>query len=237
MNIDVETKTIGELALEVPSAIAVMEKWRIDYCCHGNRSVAQACESAGISAAELLAALGGPRNETPEDGWAGRPLADLVHHIFETHHVYTREALETIALLSEKVANRHGANHPEVLEARRLFRALEGELRPHMMKEEQILFPYILELEAAAEGSGRPASCFGTVAGPIRVMMAEHESAGAILAALRGTTKDYALPGDACLSFRALYERLADLEQDLHRHIHLENNLLFPRALALEEAC
>ena len=233
MNIDVETKTIGELALEAPSAIAIMEKWQIDYCCRGHQSVAEACRNAGVTPLELLAAIGDPRVELSLD-WQTKSLAELQSYILSTHHTYTRQAIETISLLSEKVANRHGAHHGETVVVRQVFGELAAELMPHMMKEEQILFPYVEELEAASDGDPRSQSCFGTIANPIRVMLMEHESAGEKLAQLRAITSGYALPQDACLSYRALYERLHDLEQDLHRHIALENNLLFPRALRLE---
>lgn len=233
MNIDIDTKTIGELALESPIAIAIMEKWQIDYCCRGHQSVAEACRNAGVAPVELLTAIGDPRVEQSLD-WQNKSLAELQSYILTVHHTYTRQALETISLLSEKVAGRHGGNHQEVLDVRRVFAELADELAPHMMKEEQVLFPYIEELESASAGDPRPQSCFGTMANPIRVMLMEHESAGEKLVQLRTATRGYALPQDACLSFRALYERLEDLEKDLHRHIHLENNVLFPRALRLE---
>ncbi len=234
MTIDIETTTIGELALARPNAIGIMEKWRIDYCCQGHRSIAAACKSAGVPAGDLLIAIGEPREERTPD-WQSHSLADLQNYIIETHHAYTRQALETNSLLAEKVAARHGANHAEVVIVERLVGALVGDLMPHMMKEEQILFPYVEELEAAGPDDPAPQSCFGTIANPIRAMMMEHDAVGEIMAQLRGATGGYALPGDACLSFRALYERLADLEQDLHRHIHLENDLLFPRAVRLED--
>ena len=229
MDIDVNRKTIGELALELPNAIPVMERWQIDYCCHGKRTVADACREAGVTATELLAALGEPREKIGGD-WAARPLAELQRYIVDTHHVYTRQAIETVTILAEKVAARHGANHPEVLEVRHCVFELANDVLPHMMKEEQILFPYVEAMENATETG----SCFGTVANPIRVMMMEHEGVGHILRKLRSATSQYALPADACLSFRALYERLADLEADLHQHIHLENNVHFPRALSME---
>jgi len=233
MNINIETKTIGELALEAPYAIAVMEKWQIDYCCRGHQSVAEACKNAGVMPEELLTAIGDPLTRDDSD-WQAKSLTELQNYLYSVHHTYTRQAIETISLLSDKVANRHGGNHPEVLAVQRLFTELADELTPHLMKEEQILFPYVEELEAASDSDPRPSSCFGTIANPIRVMLMEHETAGDKLVQLRGATSGYVLPQDACLSFRALYERLADLEKDLHQHIHLENNLLFPRALRLE---
>ena len=233
MNIDIQTKTIGELAVEAPYAIAVMEKWQIDYCCRGHQSVAEACRTAGVTPAELLTAIGDPRVEQDLD-WQQTPLVDLQNYIVAVHHTYTRQALETIQLLSDKVANRHGGGHAEVLTVQQVFGELNAELLPHMMKEEQVLFPYVEELEARSASDPRPQSCFGSIANPIRMMLFEHETAGEKLVQLRAATNGYALPPDACLSFRALYERLEDLEQDLHRHIHLENNILFPRALRLE---
>ena len=233
MTIDVETKTIGELALEVPYAIAIMERWQIDYCCRGHQSVAEACRNAGVTPIELLTAIGDPGAKQSSD-WQTRSLTELQTYIQSVHHTYTRQAIETISLLSEKVANRHGGNHGEVLAVRRLFAELSDELTPHLMKEEQILFPYVEELESLSASDPRPHSCFGTIANPIRVMLMEHESAGEKLVQLRGVTNAYALPQDACLSFRALYGQLRALETDLHQHIHLETTVLFPRALRLE---
>ncbi|HEX7190977.1 MAG TPA: iron-sulfur cluster repair di-iron protein, partial [Thermoanaerobaculia bacterium] len=204
---------------------------KIDYCCHGNQSVTDACARAGVSVNELLTAIGGDRTIEEDGKWRSEPLGALTKYIVDTHHVFTRDIIETIRLLANKVATRHGGNHPEVIAVNAFAQALCDELIPHMFKEENILFPYIESME---NGENR-ASCFGTVANPIRMMMLEHENAGELLTKLRSTTNDYTLPPDACLSFRALYERLVDLEQDLHVHIHLENNLLFPRALTLEE--
>jgi regulator of cell morphogenesis and NO signaling len=229
MSIDIETKTIGELALEYPNAIAVMERWQIDYCCRGHEPISVACRRAGVTPAELFDAIAGPVLAEETD-WRNAPLTGLVRYIVDTHHRHERQAMETIFLLSDKVRARHGENHPEVLDVHRLVLDLFAELEPHMMKEEQVLFPYI---EALDRGDSSE-SCFGTAANPVRVMMMEHDSAGEKLAELRKVTDNYALPGDVCLSFRALYERLADFEQDLRHHIHLENNVLFPRALAME---
>ena len=232
MNINPDMKSVGELALEVPHAIAILEKWKIDYCCHGGQSVTDACARAGVDVNELLAAIGGDRSIEGDRNWQSEPLGNLTKYIVETHHVFTKDIIETIRVLANKVAMRHGDNHPEVIAANTLAQALCDELIPHMFKEEHVLFPYIESME----NGGSPESCFGTVANPIRMMMLEHDAAGELLLKLRRMTNDYTLPADACLSFRAFYERLVDLEQDLHTHIHLENNLLFPRALTLEEA-
>ncbi len=236
MTIDTNTTTIGELALQVPKAIAVMEKWQIDYCCRGHRSIADACATAGVSVEQLLTEIGDGRSAAAT-GLEEKCLRDIQKYVVETHHAYTRDTLETVRLLADKVANRHGAHHPEVIEVRALVMQMVDDLLPHMLKEEQVLFPYIENLEAAAEhGDPAPVPFFGTVKNPIRMMMNEHEAVGDLLVLLRGVTTDYTLPSDACLSYRALYERLAELEEDLHRHIHVENNLLFPRAAQLEES-
>jgi len=226
-----QAKSIGELALEVPHAIAVLERWRIDYCCHGQRSVAEACADAGVTTEELMREIGTTPVVDEARDWSAESLEALQRYIIDTHHVFTRQALETVNVLSEKVANRHGHGHPEVLRVRELVVALCDDLEPHMMKEEIVLFPYV----AAMERGEQTPNCFGTVRNPVRMMMIEHDAVGGLLRDLRETTADYALPDDACLSFRALYERLIELELDLHKHIHIENNVHFPRAVAMEE--
>lgn len=227
---DIIGKTIGEVALEVPKAIGVLEKWNIDYCCRGGRSVAQACEDAGVTVSALLEEIGTANGDEPLRDWSAVSLTELQTFIVETHHVFTREMVDTVRHLSAKVASRHSEHHPEVIKVELLVGELCDDLLPHMMKEEQVLFPYVTEMEAG----GTSESCFGSIDNPIRMMLFEHETVGELLMALRKVTSDYTLPPDACLSFRALYERLIDLERDLHKHIALENNVLFPRAAQLE---
>jgi regulator of cell morphogenesis and NO signaling len=230
------TTTIGQLAVEHPQIIGALERWKIDYCCHGGRTVRDACAEAGVAIEDLTALLGTPKPAGSRD-WNRSPLPVLLDFILETHHVYTRRALDTIGQLSAKVANRHGTGHPEVIAMRGLVMQLIEELEPHMAKEEMILFPYVRALEEAGlTGGPLPYACFDSIGSPISVMLREHDVAGELLVILRATSNDYALPGDACLSFRAFYEQLQQLEEDLHRHIHLENNVLFPRAITLESA-
>ncbi len=223
-------KTIGQFALEEPKAIAVLETLKIDYCCRGNRPMDQACKEAGITVNELFRAIGSAPQPSNARDWSSASLKELQTFIVNTHHVFTRDMLSTVNQLASKVAQRHGERHPETLRVQTLVQQLVSDLLPHMMKEEQVLFPYIEELES---GDPQP-PFFGTVQNPIRMLMMEHDAAAEILQQLRATTENYALPEDACISFRALYEQLTDLEQDLHRHIHLENNILFPRAAELE---
>ncbi len=232
------TKTVREVALEVPNATRVFERLRIDYCCGGGRQIAEACAAVGVPLDQLSRMLdeaGAAPGEAPD--FTAGPLSDLVRHILDTHHAYTREESSRIQALLEKVCGKHGGNHPELAEVRALFIKLDADLQPHLFKEEQILFPYILRLEAARAGGGVPPFApFGTVGNPVRMMMFEHDTAGDLLREIRAAARDFRVPEDACVSFRALYRALEEFEQDLHRHIHLENNVLFPRAVELEAA-
>jgi regulator of cell morphogenesis and NO signaling len=232
------TKTVRELALEVPNATRVFERLKIDYCCGGGRNIAEACAGVGVRVDELSRLLdeaGASRGDSRD--FAAGPLADLIRHILDTHHVYTREESARIRALLEKVCRKHGETRPGLLKLRGLFLKLDADLQPHMFKEEQILFPYILRLEAAsAAGARAPFAPFGTVGNPVRMMMSEHDTAGDLLREIRAAASDFRAPDDACMSFRALFQALEAFEQDLHQHVHLENNVLFPRAVALESA-
>lgn len=228
---------VGEIAVAIPSAARVFESRKIDYCCHGDTPLADACMRAGTSPDEILRAIESaatPADRTDRD-WSAETLTALTDHIVATHHVFTREEVHALPPLSEKVRDVHGANHTELTEVHRIVTLLEPELFQHMMKEEQILFPFVTELEAAvASGQDRPTPFFGTVRNPITMMQKEHDAAGDMLAELRRLSSDYRLPEGACRSYESLYTRLAALEEDLHFHIHLENNVYFPRAIALE---
>jgi regulator of cell morphogenesis and NO signaling len=199
---------------------------------------------ASISLPLLLAALEEAIRTAPgqaevrDRDWYAAPLAELVSHIVEVHHGYLRQALPRLRLLTQKVLSAHGAQHGEMLrQVQDLFRALDAELTPHLMKEEEVLFPFIVALEVhVRDGAAEPSACFGSVRNPIRQMEHEHESAGATLAKLRTVTAGYALPPDACPTFAAMYEEFQQMEADLHQHIHLENNILFPRAGELENS-
>ena len=195
------------------------------------RSLREACDQARVSLDDVMAALlGMPARSQPDHSWDVAPIAALVRYIVDTHHEYTRRALADIPPLLDKVVRRHAGSHRELLEISALYQALAAELAPHVMKEEQVLFPYALQLAA-----GQPAAaCFSTVRAPISVMHREHDSAGTLLRHLREVSRGYAPPDDACTSYRALLTALADLERDLHEHIHLENNVLFPRLVRLE---
>jgi len=213
----------------------LFESLNLDYCCGGHLPLGTVCRKAGLDAQKVLADLAGlevgPRDSGDPSRFAEGSLTALMAHIEAKHHAFTREELDRLHPLMERVLGVHGVRHPELAEVARLLLALESDLRPHLEKEERILFPYIRGLE----GEGKACeACFGTVSGPIRMMEQEHEEAGALLASLRRLTHGYEPPSDACGSFRSLYMGLQALEEDLHRHIFLENHLLFSRAIALE---
>ena len=232
------TQSVGELAAQVPGATREFEKLGIDYCCGGGRTLKDACTAANLPIDETLARLQqgtAVAAEKPGRNWNSEPLSNLIAHINSTHHVFVREESSRLEKLVAKVVSAHGNNHPELLELRQVFGALAAELSVHLMKEEQILFPYVLRLEeAATAGEASPPAMFGTVANPVRMMMQEHDGAGEALQKLREITNDYAVPADACISYTTLYHALKGFEADLHQHIHLENNILFPRAVAME---
>lgn len=232
------TKTVREFAVEIPNATRVFEKLKIDYCCGGNQPLAEACGQKGLKVEEVLKLL---RHAKPAEidsavRAESQPLAKLINLIVEKHHVFTRNELGRLTALLEKVCSVHGMNHPELLNIRSQFQTLRAELEPHMMKEERILFPYITQLETAVIKS-RPApfAPFGEVRNPIAVMMREHDAAGDILKTIRELSNDFAAPEDGCISYQTLYKALEELEKDLHQHIHLENNILFPQSLEMEE--
>lgn len=233
-------KTVRDLALEFPEATRIFEKFGIDYCCGGNKSLEEACASSNHSVDEVLDSLELAEQTAlanrKDRNWQAEPLADLIAHINGTHHKYTREEIARLGPLFDKVCSVHGQNHPELQQVRAAFRGLAQELSTHMMKEEMILFPHIVRMEEAViQKEPVLPPPFGTVQNPVAMMMHEHDSAGDALRAMRQLSAGYTPPGDACISYETLYKALADFEADLHQHIHLENNILFPRAIEMEQ--
>jgi regulator of cell morphogenesis and NO signaling len=239
MNV-METNTVRELALQVPGATRVFENLGIDYCCGGQKPLTEACAAAKVPVQDVLARLAEVQKDpTPANDrhYQDTTMSALIDHIVEKHHAFVRAEVPRLENLIAKVVSAHGANHPELNQVQQTFSDLGHELSMHLMKEEQILFPYIADMEDAATNDAKaPASCFGTVQNPIRMMLMEHDSAGNALRTLRQVTNDYAVPADACISYKTLYQALQEFEADLHQHIHLENNILFPRALEVEAA-
>lgn len=231
---------VRDVATEFPQSTRLFEKLKIDYCCGGNKPLAEACASAGIDVDSLMEMLATAIQSGAKDedalAFQSVSLAELITHIIDTHHVFTKSELDRLQLLADKVLAAHGGRHPELIHLDELLTRLGNDLRPHMFKEEQVLFPYIVAVEEAfKQKRAVPFAPFGTVRNPIRMMMMEHDAAGEILRELRALTSDYQVPADACMSYRMLYQALEDFEKDLHQHIHLENNILFPKALDVEK--
>ncbi len=233
--------TVSDLAIEVPGATRLFEKLGIDYCCGGAKPLREACSAAGIAVDDVVRSLDQARVASTERDktrdWRGEPLTALVSHILDTHHAFDREELARLEPLLAKVVSVYRESHPELVQIQSVFIALKQDLLNHMMKEEQVLFPYIIELQEAADGrAAKPFPFFGTVQNPVRMMMMEHDTVGDMLRQIREISSNFAAPPEACVSYRTLYEALEGLERDLHTHIHLENNLLFPRAVEMEAA-
>lgn len=235
--IQVQQKTIGEIAAANPATVKVLQKYGIDFCCGGKRLLDEVCAEKGISLEAIQADLDetiSPDAEADRN-WAQAPIAELIDHIVDTHHAFLNEELPRLEGILERVVKNHSALHGDsVIPLQAEFLALKEELEMHLRKEETILFPYIKQAqESITTGVPLPHSCFGSVENPIRMMEVEHDNAGGALRRMRAITEDYKLPDDACNGYRALFHGLTALESDLHMHIHKENNVLFPRARKL----
>ena len=230
MSTEIVAKSVGELVAEKPSRSRVFEGFKIDYCCGGERKLGDACERAGVSADDVVAAIAeSDRNGNGDAArdWSKSPLGELIDHILNAHHAYLRRELPRLSEMAAKVARAHGERFPWVLECKQVLSELRDELDSHMMKEEQMLFPMIRQIE---EADTAPSLHCGTLENPITVMEHEHDNAGNALRRLRELTKGFSPPPDACNTFRAWLDGLSELEADLHEHIHEENNILFPKA-------
>lgn len=228
------SQTVGEIVRHKPSLARVFERLQIDYCCGGKVPLSQACQKKGIAITDVISQLadfdaaGEPSEWVDADSLS---LTALCDHIESTHHAYLREELPRLDFMTEKVARVHGDKDPRLQKVRQAFVALQAELLPHMMKEERILFPIIRQLEASTDRTGF--HC-GSVANPVRQMELEHDHAGEALATLHAATDGYVPPEWACNTYRAMLDSLQKLEANMHQHVHKENNVLFPKAIALE---
>lgn len=226
--------TLGDLVAESPARARALEALGLDYCCGGQRTLRQACAEKGLSEQLALAALArvDERPEPAEVDLRAMNAGALCDLIVDTHHVYLRREMPRLAALADKVASVHGANHPELVDVQRIYAAFQDEMYAHLSKEENILFPLIKRLAARDTAGGF--HC-GSVMNPIRVMLMEHDGAGAALQQMRDLTNGFEVPEDGCTSYAMLLSGLRELEQDTHRHIHKENNVLFLKAAALQE--
>lgn len=233
---------VRDVAQQLPSSIRVFEDLGIDYCCGGKKSIAEACQQIGVSPELLLQKLGKldePLVEPDFAPWEEGSLTTLTQHIIQTHHAFVRNEILRLNSLFEKVRSRHGSAHPELTAMALIFGSIAEDMLNHMQKEEQVLFPYIERLEQdSCAGLLPPATPFGSVNLPVECMMRDHEKVGKEMQQIREFSNSFTLPEGACLSYRALYDGLRDFEHDLHQHVHLENNILFPRTIELEsKAC
>ena len=233
------SSTVGDIVAADYRAAGVFDQFGLDFCCGGRRTFGDACTAARVEpaavAAELAKLSDRPETNTvPDSSWSVDALAD---YIVRQHHEYVREQLPVIDGHLAKLVAVHGDRHPELRQISGHFTELASELRSHMLKEEQVLFPYLQQLAASVEyGLEPPIGVFGSVSNPIRMMEAEHRYAGDELGMIRGLTSNFAVPTDGCTTYRVCYEELAAFDADLRQHIHLENNILFPHAVALEAA-
>jgi regulator of cell morphogenesis and NO signaling len=238
MNFGSQT-TVRDIVATNPAATRVLEDAGVDYCCGGGKSLQEACIHAGASAEEILSRLREAASQVgPDDrNWMSAPLKEITRHIREKHHAFVRQSILRVRTMLTKVIAKHGTNHPETVAIEGIFADVAQEMISHMQKEEQILFPYIDALErATAANEPFEPPFFQTVRNPVSAMMKEHDSAGALVKRIRAASNGYTAPSDACPTFQALYRELAEFEADLHQHVHLENNILFPRAVEMETA-
>jgi len=221
-----EHTTVADIASAIPSSVRVFQRHGIDFCCGGRTALAVACRDRGVSFTEIARTIEASAETTPDDerDWTREPLRALIDHIVETYHEPLREELPRLEAMAAKVARVHGSKAPHLNRVEALLIELSADLQLHMHKEERVLFPAIWAIEGGA-GPGMPISA------PIGVMEHEHDLAGGLLAELREITGGYVVPEWACETFRALYHGLFELEAAMHVHVHLENNVLFPRAL------
>lgn len=238
MNKPLERAAVGDIVATDFRTADVFDRFGIDYCCGGRRSLIDACRGRAADPGAVIRALETlPPSASGADDVTRWPVDRLVDHIVSTHHAYVRSALPTIARHLAKLQEAHGARHPELAGVAAHFGALSCDLEQHLVKEEQVLFPYVRDLvDHAREGCGALVSPFGSVENPIRMMEREHEEAGAALKQIRTLTDDYTAPEDGCTTYAVCMAELKRFEQDLHRHVHLENNVLFPRVIELESA-
>jgi regulator of cell morphogenesis and NO signaling len=238
MDLD-QRQTVAEIARQHPVTVRIFESLGIDYCCGGNRPLEEACFKGNVPLDRVLAELSDALVARPapeETHWMTASLAELSTYIVKQHHEFSKRELPRLSALAEKVEQRHAHMHPELHQIRELVQDVNSEMSTHMLKEEQVLFPRLKVVEDASRaGKQPPPAFFGALINPIRHMMSDHDDTGKMIRSIRDLTSNYQIPEDACGSFRALYQGIEAFEKDLHQHIHLENNILFPRALELEK--
>jgi regulator of cell morphogenesis and NO signaling len=234
---EIGTLTLAQIVQYNFHAAAIFEKYGLDFCCRGNKPVAQACEEKGLNKEAIFNELSyldkKASGSTRHDEWG---MDFMIDFIVNTHHEYVRKMIPVISAHTQKIASVHGENHPELIEIAKRFSIVYKDLKQHMLKEEQILFPYVKQMvKASSNGNKFEAPYFGSVVNPIQMMEIEHQNAGDELFGIRDLSNNYTVPEDACNTYRICFLELKEFEEDLHKHIHLENNILFPKAVKLEQ--
>ncbi|SMO47948.1 iron-sulfur cluster repair di-iron protein [Fodinibius sediminis] len=231
-----QTQTVGQIVANDYRAAQVFRNFGLDFCCGGNKTIEEAAVDKNIDPLDVKKALQGlKKNGVEQHNYNQWSLDFLIDYIVNNHHKFTRNKLPEIAAYAHKVAKVHGQRHPELLQINQEFSIMHSEILNHLEKEERILFPYINKLlEAKEKGTKADIDNFGMAADPISMMEEEHDEAGASMAKIRRLSNNFTPPEDACATYRVLFENLAGFEKDLHKHVHLENNILFPKALELE---
>lgn len=233
-----EKTIIGELVAQDYRAASVFKKYGIDFCCQGNRTIQEACEAKNIDTSAVINDLN-EVNKTPTESttdYQSWPIDLLADYIEKKHHRYVEDKTQEIKPYLDKICRVHGDRHPELLEINNLFNEAAGELAMHMKKEELVLFPFIRKMvKARQENTQLDAPHFGTVENPIQMMRHEHNTEGERFRKIEALSNNYTPPADACNTYRVTFALLKEFEADLHLHIHLENNILFPKAIELEK--
>ncbi|OFX49991.1 MAG: iron-sulfur cluster repair di-iron protein [Bacteroidetes bacterium GWB2_41_8] len=233
-----QNTSIGELVKLNFKTASVFQDNNIDFCCGGDKTISEACMNAGLDPEKLIGQLEliAEQNDADSQYINGLSLEELSNYIVKRHHNYVRESIPPLQKNLEKICQVHGDHHPELFEINRLFTESSGVLIMHMQKEELMLFPFIRRLELSSKnGAALPNSPFGPVSNPISTMVAEHQQEGDRFEQISKLAENYTLPEDTCTTYEITLRQLRDFENDLHRHIHLENNILFPKAIELEK--
>src|SRR5882672_11462771 len=234
---NIKSLTLGEIVKQNYKAAEVFEKFGLDFCCMGNQFLEEACQASNVNADTVIATLEetvlGKDDGVNFDGW---PLDLLADYIYKRHHKYIEEKTPVIKSYLDKICLVHGSRHPELDAIRKIFHETSGELAVHLKKEELMLFPYIKKLAQAKESGGVvKLPVFETVTSPVHALKADHLDEGEKLQQMTVLSNAYTPPADACNTYTVTYQMLKEYEKDMHMHIHLENNILFAKAIALEE--
>jgi regulator of cell morphogenesis and NO signaling len=232
------TKSLAQIVNSNHRAATVFEKYHLDFCCKGKRSLQQACTESELPVDDILSDLEKTtqqNNDKVSINFDNLSLSQLAEYIVTTHHEYVKKEMPAIAMYLQKVTSKHGGHHPEMLKVFEIFMAVKEEMEQHMQKEEVVLFPRIKELEKQIGMGNQPQINITYLKAPITMMEHEHDHAGSALAEIRQLTANYNPPADACTTYRLSFAALEAFELDLHQHVHLENNILFPKAMKLFE--